>query len=328
MNPSFFMRRIAPRLLALAAPLLAAGPLGAQPTRAIALTFDDLPVVSPARDSASQHAITARLLAAIGAGGVPAIGFVNDDQLRDAAGAVLPYRVALLERWLDAGLELGNHTARHTSLHRASVADYRRDVVDGERVLRPLLARRGLAPRFFRHPFLHTGRSARDRAAVEAFLEERGYRVAPVTIDNYDYAFAAAFERALARHDSAGARRVGDAYVAYMDTVVGYYEQQAQALLGRAMPHVLLLHANRLNAHELPRLLARLRRRGYGFVSLERALADPAYRSPEGYTGPAGISWLHRWALAAGRRGAFFAGEPEVPGWVTDTTAAAPRSAP
>jgi len=28
------------------------------------------------------------------------------------------------------------------------------------------------------------------------------------------------------------------------------------------------------------------------------------------YVGPAGITWLHRWALTAGKRGAFFAGEP------------------
>lgn len=28
------------------------------------------------------------------------------------------------------------------------------------------------------------------------------------------------------------------------------------------------------------------------------------------------ITWLHRWALTTGKRGAIFAGEPEVPNWV------------
>lgn len=58
------------------------------------------------------------------------------------------------------------------------------------------------------------------------------------------------------------------------------------------------------------------RRRGYAFVPLEQALRDPAYASEDTYTGPAGITWLHRWALTQGRRGAIFAGEPTVPEWV------------
>jgi hypothetical protein len=57
-------------------------------------------------------------------------------------------------------------------------------------------------------------------------------------------------------------------------------------------------------------------RRGYAFISLQEALEDPAYASPDTYTGPAGITWLHRWALTQGKRGAFFAGEPTVADWV------------
>ena len=34
------------------------------------------------------------------------------------------------------------------------------------------------------------------------------------------------------------------------------------------------------------------------------------------YVGPAGITWLHRWALTAGKRGPFFAGEPTVPQYI------------
>jgi hypothetical protein len=45
------------------------------------------------------------------------------------------------------------------------------------------------------------------------------------------------------------------------------------------------------------------------------------YRSPDEYVGPAGITWLHRWALTAGRRGAVFAGEPEVPAWIEQAAA-------
>jgi hypothetical protein len=98
--------------------------------------------------------------------------------------------------------------------------------------------------------------------------------------------------------------------------VFGFYEAQARAIAGREIPHVLLLHANALNAATLDPLLARLRRRGYRFVPLDEAVRDVAYRMADSYTGPAGITWLHRWALTAQVDRRIFAGEPGVPDWV------------
>ena len=97
-----------------------------------------------------------------------------------------------------------------------------------------------------------------------------------------------------------------------MASVTAFYERQSLAILGREIPQVLLLHANRAQRRDLRRADARLLRgRGYRSVPLEPALADPAYRSPDSYTGPAGISWLHRWAITRGMPGSTFAGEPE-----------------
>jgi len=41
------------------------------------------------------------------------------------------------------------------------------------------------------------------------------------------------------------------------------------------------------------------------------ALAAPAFSLPDTYTGPAGITWLHRWAMTRGVPKSTFAGEPE-----------------
>ena len=51
------------------------------------------------------------------------------------------------------------------------------------------------------------------------------------------------------------------------------------------------------------------------FVSLEEALKDPAYELKDEYIGQAGMTWLHRWAITAGKKG-IFAGEPVVPEWI------------
>lgn len=286
------------------------------PARAVAITFDDLPGVSALHgDAAFFDRVNRELIASLRRHRVPAIGFVNESKLA-YSGAVEPARVALLQLWLDAGLELGNHTYSHLDLHSAHVEDYTRDILRGEAVTRPLMTAAGQTLRFFRHPYLRTGRDAATRSRVDGFLQSRGYTVAPVTIDNFDYTFAAAYDRAVAAGDTTRAARVVEAYVDYMARVTAYYEQQAHAIVGRELPQILLLHVNALNARAFDALAAMLTGRGYAFVPLAQALGDAAYSSPDEFFGPGGISWLHRWALTAGTRGAFFAGEPELPDWI------------
>ena len=282
----------------------------------MAITIDDLPTASVLGEDLPRAQRTTRdLLAAITRADVPAIGFVNERKLQPA-GKLDPRRVALLQQWLDAGLELGNHTFSHPDLHRVDLKAFQDDVLRGETVTRRLLAAKGEKPRYFRHPFLHTGRSLEVRDGLLAFLKEHGYTVAPVTVDNYDYIFAAAYDRTAAEGDAALTARITAAYLDYMEACVEYYEQQSVGIVGREIAQTLLLHASALNAATFEALMARLRKRGYRFVPLSEALKDPAYASKDEFVGPGGITWLHRWALTQGKRGGIFAGEPVVPEWI------------
>lgn len=314
MDPGATALRLGAGSLVALAILASSVPLcDAHAQREVAVTFDDLPLVSRTfRDVDAQRRITEKLLGAIRRYDVPAIGFVNEDKL-SPDGSVDERRVALLRRWIETGLELGNHTRSHVDLHSVPLATYLADIERGDSVTALLLRAAGKQPRYFRHPYLHTGRDTATRRAVERFLADRGYRVAPVTIDNSDYVFAAAYDRALGAGDEKAQRDIASAYLDYMTRVVAYYEQQSAALFGREVRQVLLLHANALNADHFGALAEMMTRRGYRFVSLDRALRDPAYRSGDQYTGAAGITWLHRWALTQGKRGEFFAGEPEAP---------------
>lgn len=292
--------------------------------RRMAVTFDDLPLgYASDRSYEMQKEVTGKLLAHLAEHGVPAIGFVNEEKLYEGpgpgeGGEPAPRRVALLRRWLDAGHALGNHTYSHPDLHRVPLAEFQRDVLRGQRVLRKIVGKSDGKPLFFRHPFLHTGRSAEVRSALESFLKRHGYRVAPVTVDNSEWIFALAYDRARTAGDDDLARRVAAAYVPYMEAKVEFFERNSRELFGREIPQVLLVHANRLNADHFGVLAERLAARGYRFVALEAALGDPAYDSPDTYTGPAGITWLHRWALTRGVEKAFFRGEPETPDFVLE----------
>ena len=277
--------------------------------------MDDLPIVTSAPDEHIRGGFVTDLIAAIRRQQLPVIGFVNEGKLQQE-GRNVQQRVGYLRQWLSAGLELGNHTFSHLDLHQAPVDDYQRDILSGETVTRTLQPETGRRPRYFRHPYLHTGTSKEVRDRVHQFLAAHGYVVAPVTMDNADYVFAAAYDRAGLRQAYDEQRRVVEAYLKYMEAVFAYYEQQSVAIVGREIRQTLLLHANALNGKALDSLAIMLRGRGYRFVPLSEALEDPAYQMADSYYGPAGISWLHRWAMTKGMDKGVFAGEPVVPAWI------------
>lgn len=296
----------------------------AEPDRRIAITIDDLPWQrmdkTPDTELPRRHA---QLMAQLKQAGVPVVGFVNEGKL-EVDGRTQPQRVAMLRDWLQAGYELGNHTHGHLDVHAVGVPAFQQDILRGERVLRPLLAEYGTAPRWFRHPYLRAGRTPEDRATLSAFLGQHGYRIAPVTVDNGEWVWAFAYANVLDGQPDTPARaatleRLRRGYLPYMLNKVDYYERQSQALLGHALPQVWLLHANELNAVAYADLVAGVQRRGYRVVTLEEALRDPAYQRGEaGYNGRYGPSWLHRWAMAEQKPKTFYAGEPTVPQWVLD----------
>jgi peptidoglycan/xylan/chitin deacetylase (PgdA/CDA1 family) len=283
-------------------------------TREVAITIDDLPVVSTRRALTNRQEITKKLLAHINKARIPAIGFVNENKLYDGDKRDKD-SIDLLKLWLNDGLELGNHTFSHRSLNQIPLADYEADLLKGQTITRELLAAKKKDIRFFRHPFLQTGRTMEIKADLDKFLAANGYRIAPVSFDNADYIFSRAYDNAFDKNDHDLMKRVGDAYVPYMRAKLEYWENQSRKLFGREIKQTLLIHANFINSDYLDDLALMFRSRGYKFVSLEEALKDEAYRLPDTYVGPAGISWLHRWALERGKE-FIVPDEPKVPGFV------------
>lgn len=284
--------------------------------RAVALTFDDLPWATPGgRPLGDAPRRMSALLGALAAAGAPAVGFVNEGQLEGEAERAAPRR--MIQIWAGAGFELGNHTYSHRSLSTTPIDEFKADVLRGAAEIRALAERYGSQVRYFRHPFTHTGPTREVRDAFEAFLAEHGYVVAPFTIENADYLFNAAYLRALEREDEALAVRLRQIYEDHTLRMFRFFERLSVETFGREVPQILLLHANHLNADALPALLDRMRDRGYRFVTLDAALADPAYRTPDEYVGRHGPSWLHRWRIARGLPSKL-ADEPEPPAWLAD----------
>ena len=277
--------------------------------REVAVTFDDLPA---AGDLETMTYITQKLLKSLSDYKIPAVGFVNERKLfvRDE----IDRRTALLQMWLDAGMELGNHTFSHILIDRNSLDAYKEDVIRGETVTGMLLRAKGLKLQYFRHTQLRTGPTTEYQLGLNKFLIERGYTIAPVTLDNQEWVFAGAYRGARNSGDRTQMKRVGEAYIKYMDENFAFFENLSRDFLGYEVKQTLLLHANELNADYFEELVSLMRKRGYTFVTLEDALKDKAYSLPEAQS-KMGLSWIHRWMLAKGLE---MRAEPPEPEWVAN----------
>jgi peptidoglycan-N-acetylglucosamine deacetylase len=279
--------------------------------REVAITFDDLPATYGDGDLERFRSITSRLLHSIKANNVPAIGFVNEGKLHRANQ--LKERTALLKMWLDAGLELGNHTYSHISIDQFPLERYQEEIIRGEEVTKKLMTEKGMKLKYFRHPQLRTGPTPEYKKGLEQFLASRGYTIAPVTIDNNDFMFAAVYGEAKMRGDTETMKRVSDAYIPYMETVFEFFEKLSVDFLGYEIKQTLLLHANDLNADHFDDLVRMMKKRGYTFISLDEALKDKAYQLPDALD-KKGLSWIHRWMKAKGMEIRPEPGEPKLIG--------------
>ncbi|PYX76476.1 MAG: polysaccharide deacetylase [Acidobacteria bacterium] len=282
--------------------------------RQVAVTIDDLPAGMADRLPASDiTAMTTKLLGTLRDQKIPVVGFVNEKKLYKLGE--VDERIKALQMWLDYGFELGNHTFSHMSLNQRELKDWEDDVVQGESVTRMLLTQRKMKLRYFRHPYLDTGRDLETRRKAEEFLMQRGYRIAPITLDGWDWAFAGIYEDAKKRNDTALQQQIVKDYLAYHDAVFAYSEQQSAKLVGYEPKQILLLHASNLEADHIGELLDVLRKRGYRFIPLQDALSDSAYSLPDTYVGEEGTGWIDHWAITQGK---IPQGAPVFPQWVIE----------
>ncbi len=295
--------RIRPRCLTvLAAVGLAVSAISAQAKeaaaarrdRVVAITFDDLPYVGNGPIASPDDAVDAQrhIVAVLRRARVPATGFVNEDKVQ----ALGPTGPRLLAEWNRGLLALGNHGYSHFDSNGIDIAGIEQEITKGEATIRPMAEASGRQISFFRFPYNHVGDTEAKRLAIEGLLANRGYKLAASTIDTSDYLFDAAYERAFARRDRAMMRRIERAYLDYSQIQIAYYGELGRKVVGREVPAIMLLHANRLNAATIKPLLGLFRSAGYGFVSLAQAQSDPAYATMPAVATKFGPMWAYRWA--------------------------------
>ena len=239
--------------------------------REVALTFDDLPVHGPLPVGMTRLEIASGVIRSLQAAHAPpSYGFVNAKSLEQE-----PSSVAVLEAWRAAQFPLGNHTFSHMDLSTNSAEGFEQDLIADESILKKYMGSEDW--HWLRFPFLDEGDGLAKHRALQAFLEEHGYRVAEVTLSFGDYAYSVPYARCLAKSDQQG---LGQLKQSYLDAAAKSLEQGralSVELFGRDIKHVMLLHIGSIEAVMLPQLLELLKQRGFTLVTLAQAESDPAY---------------------------------------------------
>lgn len=290
-------------------------------TRTVALTIDDLPFVPgndshPAGPEDARAAVKAnrKLLRVLARHHVPVTGFVIQKNVEGLGGVS---GTAILRAWIAQGLDLGNHSYSHPDFNQLSVVQIESQIVRGEATFLPLMQATGRDAKYFRFPANHTGDTEEKHDAIAGFLTQRGYRLAPCTIETSDWMFNAAYEQMLAKNDTASAARLRADYLTFTDAQIDYFDRLNKQVWDYEPPQIMLIHDNQLNADVAERLLDLFEHKGYRWVTLSEAEKDRAYNYPETFITKYGPMWGYRWA---NERNVKVNGslEPDPPQWITN----------
>jgi peptidoglycan/xylan/chitin deacetylase (PgdA/CDA1 family) len=257
--------------------LLAAAPVE------IALTVDDLPVAGPDYPGIDRLQIAQRLLAAFKKHRVPQVyGFVNGSKLDGH-----PELQAVLDAWRAAGYPLGNHTWSHLDPNKTPLEVYFADIQRNE-----------IYGKMFRYPFLFEGDTPERRNLTAAWLRERGYTKADVSVDFDDWAWNTPWARCSARRDETALGELRHTYLDASIRILEHYRKLGHALAGREIAQVVLLHIGASDADQMDAMLSTYEAAGALWVTLEQAQKDPIYAEDPGFQTKWGWTLLDRLARA------------------------------
>jgi peptidoglycan-N-acetylglucosamine deacetylase len=238
----------------------------------IAFTFDDLPAHGPLPLGETRVQIATRILAALHDAHVPpTYGFVNASTLETE-----PQDLSVLEAWRAAGNPLGSHTWSHMNLDQNSLEDFESNIIRNEPLLVKMMQHEDW--HWFRFPYLAEGSTPAKHDGIRAFLAQRGYKIADVTMSFDDYLWNDPYARCVAKSDNAAIAQLQSAYLSAAAANFDFYRRLSQSLYKRDIPYVLLMHIGAFDAEMLPKLLDLYLSRGAKFITLPEAERDPFYR--------------------------------------------------
>jgi peptidoglycan-N-acetylglucosamine deacetylase len=262
--------------------------------KSVAITMDDLFSAFNDMDIRNIEVENDSLLNSISRLSIPVTVFVNEKSIIKIGET--DERLILYNKWVDNPfITIGNHTYSHKNYASTGLEMFEEDIIQGETITKELLKKANKNLKYFRFPFNCTGKDSADKAEIFQFLDHKGYRITPFTVESSDYMYNALYCNYLKKGNKSEANKLIEEYIDFTLNLFQYFEGVTNELYGRNIRHIFLCHTNPLNAACFEKLILRLKENGYSFISLDEALEDKIYQSKDYYSDKYGISWIYRW---------------------------------
>lgn len=174
-----------------------------------------------------------------------------------------------LQKYVEAGHIIANHTATHPNFNEASLSEYEDNFKKAHNELKGF----DTFKRLFRFPYLREGNTKEKRDGMRSILDQMNYQNSYITLNNYDWYIESLFQRSF-NSSNFDFARMREFYVNVLIESIEYYDKMAITHLGRSPKHVLLLHEMDISALFIGDLIRALRKRGWKIISLEDAFTD------------------------------------------------------
>lgn len=248
----------------------------------VAVTIDDFPFRIMGLPEDEESMLTKQLYDHLDEFNIEATGFLN-------AGRINSENEGGLKDFLERGHDFGNHTYRHSNADQVGAQRFIRDIDLGWTKGKDFIN-----TNYFRYPYLRRGSSLERRDSIYAHLKKKNFSIAHVSIDNNEWIYNRDYVKARINGQKEAMDSIARVYLEHMKEVSLAYEKKGVELTGRSVKHILLIHANPINAEYLGELLQWYKDQGWKFITLGEALEDPIYSLEDDFVSPHGWSQIDR----------------------------------
>ena len=177
-----------------------------------------------------------------------------------------------LELYNDAGYNLAHHSYTHLSASKSQFKLYKSDFIKADKKLFSLGLNNVIKQHRF--PFLHYGDTHGKRVQLTSFINNYGYTIGYVTIDNFDWYINFKVLEIVRSGNEINFDNLRKMYIDALWNSITFYDNLAKKYLTRSPRHVLLLHENELAALFLGDLILYIKSEGWRIISSELAYQD------------------------------------------------------
>ena len=196
----------------------------------------------------------------------------------------------ILENWLDAGYELGNHTYYHQISSELSAKNFGLSVMKCDSLLREIGAfDKNSNPRWFRFPHLNGGDTFEQRKEFSLILNDLNYRVAPASADIHDYHFDQLLASEPIDDDPIRLGKIYGRYFKVATESIFHYKRIIDASNGTDTPIIIFFHFGLASANKLSEILTYLDRHQTEWLDLSTACSHQLYRDLDTTYGHRGL---------------------------------------